>query len=56
MYLIATVGRRDACAMVCLAWLSLLLFAKVDATRAQDANGAAYVVSYIDVSKPGLRA
>jgi quinol monooxygenase YgiN len=54
MYLIATVGRRDACAMVCLAWLSLLLFAKVDATRAQDANGAAYVVSYIDVSKPGV--
>jgi quinol monooxygenase YgiN len=34
--------------------LTLLLFAKVDATRAQDANGAPYVVSYIDASKPGV--
>jgi hypothetical protein len=32
----------------------LLLFAQVDATRAQDANSAAYVVSYIDVSKPAV--
>jgi quinol monooxygenase YgiN len=34
--------------------LGLLLFAQMHTARAQDAAGAAYVVSYIDVSKSGV--
>lgn len=34
--------------------MALLLFAQVDATRAEDPNSAAYVVSYIDISKPAV--